>query len=66
MGRGKRWYGENALAGEWEQLSSRASTTGVTMSRYRPKGPVTTGSFAHSEPSPVERERRSKIEAGTW
>src|SRR5437870_5068841 len=34
LGRGKRWYGEDAKAGEWEQLSSRSSTTGVTMSRY--------------------------------
>jgi dihydrofolate reductase len=66
LGRGKRWYGEDAQAGEWEQLSSRTSTTGVIMSRYRPKGPITTGSFAHSEPSPVERARRAQIEAGTW
>ena len=66
LGRGKRWYGEDAKAGEWEQLSSRSSTTGVTMSRYRPKGPVTTGSFAHGDPSPVEQMRQAQIEAGTW
>ena len=66
LGRGKRWYGEGAEAGEWEMLSSRTSTTGVIMSRYRPKGPITTGSFAHSEPSPVELARRAAMEAGTW
>ena len=66
LGRGKRWYGEDAQAGEWEQLSSRTSTTGVIMSRYRPKGQVRTGSFAHSEPSPVERARRARMAAGTW
>ncbi len=66
LGHGKRWYGEDAQAGEWEQLSSRTSTTGVIMSRYRPKGPVTTGSFAHNEPSNVELARRARMEAGTW
>ena len=66
LGRGKRWYRDDAQAGEWEQLSSRTSTTGVIMSRYRPKGPVRTGSFAHSAPSPVERARRARMAAGTW
>ena len=66
LGRGKRWYGEEVPAGEWELLSSRTSTTGVIMSRYRPKGPVSTGSFAHSEPSAAERTRRAKMEAGRW
>jgi dihydrofolate reductase len=66
LGRGKRWYGEDSGAGEWQQLSSRTSTTGVVMSRYRPKGPVTTGSFAHSEPSDAELARRAKMAAGTW
>ena len=66
LGRGKRWYGEDVAAGEWELLSSRTSTTGVIMSRYRPKGPVSTGSFAHGEPSAAEQARRAKMEAGTW
>ena len=66
LGRGKRWYGEDAKAGEWEMLSSRTSTTGVTMSRYRPKGVVSTGSFAHSEPGAAEQARRARMKAGTW
>ena len=66
LGRGKRWYGEDAQPGEWELTDSRTATTGVTISRYRPKGPVTTGSFAHSDPTPAEQARRARIEAGTW
>jgi dihydrofolate reductase len=61
LGQGKRWYGEDAKPGEWEQLSSRTSTTGVIMSRYRPKGPVTTGSFALAEPNDAERARRERL-----
>jgi len=66
LGRGKRWHGEDSAPGEWELTDSRTATSGVIMSRYRPKGPITTGSFAHSEPSPVELERRARMEAGTW
>lgn len=61
LGHGKRWYGEDAKAAEWEMLSSRTSTTGVTMSRYRPKGPITTGSFALAEPNKVELARREGL-----
>lgn len=61
LGHGKRWYGEDAQAAEWEMLSSRTSTTGVVMSRYRPKGPVTTGSFALAEPNEAELARREGL-----
>jgi dihydrofolate reductase len=61
LGRGKRWYGEDARPGDWEQLSSRTSTTGVVMSRYRPTGPVSTGSFALAEPSEAEMARRARL-----
>jgi dihydrofolate reductase len=63
LGRGKRWYGEDARPGDWEQLSSRTSTTGVAMSRYRPKGPVSTGSFALADPTEAELARRAKLKA---
>jgi dihydrofolate reductase len=62
LGHGKRWYGEDARAGEWELLSSRTATTGVIMSRYRPKGPVSTGSFAFAEPNEAEMQRRAKLQ----
>ena len=61
LGHGKRWYGEDAQAGEWDMLSSRTSTTGVIMSRYKPRGPVSTGSFALSEPNEAEQARREAL-----
>ena len=44
--KGKRLFGADAKPGEWELLDTRTSTTGVLLSRYRPKGAVRTGSFA--------------------
>ena len=61
LGEGKRLFGEDAKPGEWTMLDTRTSTTGVIMSRYRPKGPVRTGSFAAQEPSEAELARREKI-----
>ncbi len=61
LGRGKRWFGEDARPGEWSMVDSRTSTTGVTISRFRPKGPVRTGSFADDEPSEAELARRAKL-----
>jgi len=61
LGKGKRLFGEDAKPGEWELVDSRTSTTGVTISRYQPKGPVRTGSFAQDDPSEAERARREKI-----
>ncbi|HTU09821.1 MAG TPA: dihydrofolate reductase family protein [Allosphingosinicella sp.] len=60
LGKGKRWYGEDAAAGEWELVASETATTGVIMSRYRPKGPVSTGSFAFEQPNAAEVARRAK------
>lgn len=61
LGKGKRWIGADAKPGEWALTDSRTSTTGVIMSRYRPKGPVRTGSFAAEEPSAAELARREKM-----
>lgn len=61
LGHGKRWYGEDAKAGDWELLSSRTSTTGVIMSRYRPRGPIRIGDFQLAEPSAAELARREKL-----
>jgi dihydrofolate reductase len=61
LGHGKRWYDETAKAGDWELLSSRTSTTGVIMSRYAPKGPVSIGDFQLAEPSEAERVRRAGL-----
>jgi len=61
LGRGKKLIGADARPGEWELLDSRASTTGVIMARYRPNGPVRTGSFALAEPTPAELARRERM-----
>ena len=47
--------------GDWELLSSRTSTTGVIMSRYRPRGPIRIGDFQLAEPSAAELARREKL-----
>jgi len=61
LGKGKRWFGEDSKPGEWTLLDSRTSTTGVVISRFRPEGPVRTGSFADPEPSAAELARREKM-----
>jgi len=63
LGKGKRLFGEDAKPGEWALADGRTSTTGVVISRYRPKGPVRTGSFAQDDPSEAERARRAKMKA---
>lgn len=63
LGRGKKLIGEDAKAGEWELVASRISTTGVIIARYRPAGPVRTGSFATAEPSEAELARRERMNA---
>jgi dihydrofolate reductase len=61
LGRGKRLIGADARAGEWALIDSRPSTSGVIIARYRPNGPVRTGSFALAAPSAAELARREKM-----
>jgi dihydrofolate reductase len=61
LGHGKRWFGEDAKAQDWELLSSRTSTTGVFMGRYKPKGPVSIGDFQLAEPTEAEKARRARM-----
>jgi dihydrofolate reductase len=63
LGKGKRWFGEDAKPGEWRLAETLSSTTGVLVSRYRPAGPVRTGSFASDAPSGAELARRAKLKA---
>jgi dihydrofolate reductase len=60
LGKGKRWFGDEVEPGEWALADTRTSTTGVLISRYRPKGPVRTGSFAQEAPSEAELARREQ------
>ena len=59
LGKGKRWFGEGSAPGEWAMVETLATTTGAILSRYRPNGPVRTGSFASDDPSAAELERRA-------
>ena len=61
LGRGKKLIGEDSEPGEWELADSRTSSTGVVVCRYRPKGPVRTGSFALDDPTAAEAARREKL-----
>ena len=60
LGRGKRLFEPGAKAGALRLIASRTSSSGVVMSTYVPAGDVRPGSFAQSQPSAKELERRAK------
>jgi dihydrofolate reductase len=60
LGRGKRLFEATAKPGSLRLVRTHASSTGVVMSTYVPAGDVQPGSFAQTEPSDKERERRAK------
>jgi dihydrofolate reductase len=66
LGRGKRLFEAGARPGALRLVASQASATGVVMSTYVSAGEVAPGSFAQTEPSAQEVERRAKLarEAG--
>jgi dihydrofolate reductase len=66
LGRGKRLFEPGAKPGALRLTASSTSTTGVVMSTYVAAGDVPSGSFAPSEPSAKEVQRRAKLarEAG--
>ena len=61
LGRGKRLFGETLSPLALQLTDSKVSTTGVTLSRYVPMGPVPLGSFALAEPTEAERARRARM-----
>ena len=61
LGRGKKLFGDAAKPGELELVSSQTATTGVIIARYRPAGPIRTGSFQLADPSPAEVARRARM-----
>lgn len=63
LGKGKRWFDEESEPGEWSMVESLTTSTGAILSRYRPKGPIRTGSFASDDPSAAELERRKNWKA---
>jgi dihydrofolate reductase len=63
LGKGKRLFGEETKPSGLELVDSKTATTGVIISRYRPAGPVRTGSFALAEPTEAELARRQAMKA---
>lgn len=66
LGRGKRLFEATAKPGALRLVSTKASTSGVVMSRYVPAGNIKPGSFAQTEPSEKELDRRAKMARGEW
>ena len=64
LGRGKRLFEAGAKAGALRLTASRTSSTGVVMSTYVPAGDVPLGSFAQTEPSAKEVDRRARMARG--
>jgi dihydrofolate reductase len=61
LGKGKSLFDAETQPTELELVQSRTATTGVIISRYRPSGPVRTGSFALPEPTGAEVARREAM-----
>jgi dihydrofolate reductase len=61
LGGGKKLFGDGVVPGALDLVESSTSSTGVIISRYRPAGPVSTGSFALAEPTEAELVRRAKM-----
>ncbi len=61
LGRGKRLFEPGARTGALRLTASRTSRSGVVMSTYVPAGDVPVGSFAQTEPSAKEIERRARM-----
>ena len=66
LGTGKRLFGEDTPAGTFRLVEQRTGAGGSVLSTYEPAGKLETGSFAMTEPSEQERERRARMDAGTW
>jgi dihydrofolate reductase len=61
LGQGKRLFQGAAAPRTFRLTDSKASPSGVVVSRYARAGAVETGSFALAEPSALEVERQKKM-----
>lgn len=61
LGKGKRFFGDDARPRALELEGSQVSTTGVVISSYARGGAIKTGSFAAEKPSEAEIARREKM-----
>ena len=63
LGHGKRWFGEASSAGRVDHGRDLTTTTGVIISRYRPNGPIRTGSFQRPSRARPSWKRRERMKA---
>ena len=61
LGCGKKLFGDGTVPKALNLVSSKVSSTGVTISTYTPAGEIRTGSFQLSEPSEAELARRERM-----
>lgn len=61
LGRGKRLFEATAKPSALRLVNTQTSATGVVMSTYVPAGNIQPGSFAQTEPSEKELDRRAKM-----
>ncbi|HQR24503.1 MAG TPA: dihydrofolate reductase family protein [Steroidobacteraceae bacterium] len=61
LGRGKRLFEATAKPAAMRLVSSKVSGTGVLLTTYVPAGKVPLGSFAQTQPSAKELERRARL-----
>jgi dihydrofolate reductase len=67
LGNGKRLFGEGTPPRTFKLTGQRVGSRGCAVTTFEPAGPVETGTFGPTDnPSPQERARQAKIEAGTW
>lgn len=66
LGRGKSIFDGTEKPGGLKLVDSKVSEKGVVTAIYEPAGDVPTGTFETKEPSAEEKQRREKVEAGTW
>jgi dihydrofolate reductase len=61
IGYGKRLFGEGTIPSNFKLVDHKVSSTGVIITAYEPDGQIKMGSFALSNPSAAEIERRKKL-----
>jgi dihydrofolate reductase len=61
LGKGKRLFAQGGPSGALRLVENKVSATGVIIASYEPAGEVRAGSFATSEPSQAELDRREKV-----
>lgn len=61
LGQGKRLFDSGVHPGAFELTNSTISPSGAVIATYQRAGDVTTGSFAMTDPTPAELERRRQL-----